>query len=560
METPAGTIYRFGPFEVNAASGELLKQGQRIRLQEQPCRLLVILLENSGRVVAREEIEKRLWEGTTFVDFDSSLRVAVRKLREALGDDADNPRYIETIPKRGYRFLGPASREADSLPPLTAETSPLAKKESTKPGRFKNWAVLVSSLLFIAAGAGVFRFFSRNSRILTTKDTVVLADFTNTTGDPVFDVTLRQGMAVQLEQSPFLSLLSEGRIQQTLRLMGQAPDARLTPAVAREICVRTASTAVLEGSITTLGSQYVLGLRAVDCQRGDALAEEQVQAAKKEDVLSALGRVASKFRTRVGESLVTVEKHNTPLAEATTPSLDALKAYSVGMKVLFSTGPADAIPFFKRAAEIDPKFAMAHAMLARVYGDLGESALSAESTSKAYQLRDRASDEERFFIDVTYHLQVTGNLEKAQQACEEWIQTYPRGARCRAMLAGEIYPSAGKYEEAVDEARRAIEVQPDLPFAYESLAYSYEYLGRIDEAEATLQTGEHNLQTPDSKASARTAEFPDFLLQHYDLAFLKGNGAERNVQLPGVTKIPKRSGCSIMRLLSWHIPVTCGGP
>ena len=240
----------------------------------------------------------------------------------------------------------------------------------------------------------------------------MLADFTNTTGDPVFDGTLRQGLAVQLEQSPFLSLISEERIQQTLRLMGQPADARLTPEIAREICERTASAAVLDGSIASLGSQYVLGLRAKDCRTGDVLDEEQVQAARKEDVLNALSQIASKFRTRVGESLATVEKHDTPLAEATTPSLEALKAYSAGWKVSSSTGDAAALPFFKRAIEIDPKFAMAYACLGRMYGGIGESALSAENTSKAYQLRDRASDAEKFFITATYDLQVTGKPGK----------------------------------------------------------------------------------------------------------------------------------------------------
>jgi hypothetical protein len=202
----------------------------------------------------------------------------------------------------------------------------------------------------------------------------------NTTGDPVFDGTLRQGLAVQLEQSPFLRLVSEGRIQKSLRLMGQPTDARLTPALAKEICERTASAAVLEGSVASLGSQYVLGLRANNCRSGDVLDEEQVQAARKEDVLNALSQIASKFRTRVGESLATVEKHDTPLAEATTPSLEALKAYSVGWKALSTTGDAAALPLFQRAIQIDPNFAMAHASLGRVYGDIEEPARSAEST------------------------------------------------------------------------------------------------------------------------------------------------------------------------------------
>ena len=239
-----------------------------------------------------------------------------------------------------------------------------------------------------------YLYFHRAPK-LTDKDTIVLADFANSTGDPVFDETLRQGLAVQLGQSPFLSLISDERIQQMLKLMAKPADARLTPEVSREICERTASAAVLDGSIASLGSQYVLTLRAKDCRSGDVLDEEQVQAARKEDVLNALSQIASGFRTRVGESLSTVKSHDTPLAEATTPSLEALKAYSVGWQVSFSSGSAAAVPFLKHAIEIDPNFASAYAALGRMYGDIGESALSAKNISKAYELRDRASDQEK---------------------------------------------------------------------------------------------------------------------------------------------------------------------
>jgi eukaryotic-like serine/threonine-protein kinase len=260
------------------------------------------------------------------------------------------------------------------------------------------WKLVSAGLLLAGLVAAGYFYFHRTPK-LTDKDTIILADFVNTTGDPVFDGTLRQGLAVQLEQSPFLSLISEERVQQVLGLMGHPADARLTPELAREICERTASAAVLGGSIASLGNQYVLGLRAKDCHTGDVLDEEQVQVARKEDVLNALSQLASRFRTRVGESLTTIEKHDTPLEEATTSSLEALKAYSTAVKVGFSTGFAAAVPLLKRAVEIDPKFAMAHATLGLWYSDMGESVLSRESTSKAYQLRDRASDRG----EVLYH-------------------------------------------------------------------------------------------------------------------------------------------------------------
>ncbi len=360
----------------------------------------------------------------------------------------------------------------------------------------------------------------RAVRALTEKDTIVLADFTNTTGDPVFDGALRQGLAVQLEQSPFLSLVSDERIQHVLHLMGRSADARLTPQVAQEICERTGSAAVLEGSIASLGSQYVLGLRATTCGTGDILDEEQAQVPRKEDVLGALGRIASRFRARVGESLATVQRYDTPLAEATTGSLDALKAYSAGLAALRAGGSASALPFFERAVEIDPIFAMAHAWLGRVYGDVGESARSAASTRRAYELRERASDAERFFIVASYEMQVTGNLERAQQVLESWIRTYPREPNSHALLGGLVYPCFGEFEKAVAEETQAIELDPDFALPYSALGYAYLGEGRFDEASRALD-----------RAAARKLTIPDFVVLSYLIAFLKGDRAEMERQV-----------------------------
>lgn len=272
--------------------------------------------------------------------------------------------------------------------------------------------------------------------------------FDNKTGDAVFDDTLRQGLSVELQQSPFLNLISDAQIRKALSLMGQPKDGRVTGEIAQQVCERTAGAAVLEGSIASLGSQYVLGLRARNCNTGNLLDQEQIQAARREDVLNSLSQIASKFRTRVGESLETVKQHSTPLASATTPSLEALKAYSTGMKLVVSSGHQPASPFYRRAIQIDPKFAMAYAQLGTAYSADGESVLSAESTTKAWQLRDRVSDRERFFIDFTYDRQVTGNLEKAYQTLELWYQTYPRGENPNAQgfLGGLATYGTGRYE------------------------------------------------------------------------------------------------------------------
>ncbi|HEY1340181.1 MAG TPA: protein kinase [Bryobacteraceae bacterium] len=390
--------------------------------------------------------------------------------------------------------------------------APARPKAETKTAAGRRWKMLLPAALSLAALAVAGYFYLRPAPKLTDKDTIVLADFKNTTGDAVFDETLRQGLSVQLAQSPFLSLVSEQHIRQTLRMMGQPADARLTPEIARDICQRTAGAAVLEGSIARLGSQYVLSLRAENCRTGDILDEEQAQAARKEDVLTALSQMASNFRKRAGESLATVEKHATPLAEATTSSLEALKAFSTGSTVLYSKGSAAALPLFKRAAELDPKFAMAHAMLGRTYGDVGETALSAEATTRAYQLRDRTTDLEKFFIAAAYDQQVTGNLESAQQTFELFEQTYPRAVDALGLLSGGIYPVFGKFEKAVEEAKKALTLNPYFPFEYINLTYNYFYLGRLDEAEKTLQA-----------AADRQIKVPDLMLPRYDLAFLKGD-------------------------------------
>jgi eukaryotic-like serine/threonine-protein kinase len=392
---------------------------------------------------------------------------------------------------------------------------------ATRAPRWTVPVVGVGAALILAVSS--FYFYAHRTPKLTDRDTIVLADFTNTTGDPVFDETLRQGLAVQLQQSPFLSLVSDERIRKTLGLMGQRADVRLTPQLAQDLCARTGSAVVLEGSIASLGNQYVLGLRATDCRTGDAVDVEQAQAARKEDVLNVLSQIAKTFRTRVGESLATVEKHSTPLPEATTPSLDALKAFSRGWNVFSSgTGLPAAVPLFKRAIEIDPQFAMAHAALGIVYGFIGESALSAESNSRAYRLRDRASDAEKFFIAATYDMQVTGNLERAQQTCEAWTETYPREMAPHGFLAAVIYPVLGAYDKAVEHAKSVIALDPDFPLGYYQLAFNLTYLGRLTEASDALQ-----------RAADRKLDIPPFLVQRYDIAFVRADkeGMEREAAL-----------------------------
>jgi len=376
------------------------------------------------------------------------------------------------------------------------------------------WAAVCAAGIILGLALGGWLLYSRKAHALTEKDTIVLADFTNTTGDAVFDGSLRQGLSVQLEQSPFLRIISDQRIQQTLQMMGQKPDVKLTPEIARELCQRTASAAVLDGSIAQIGTQYLLTLKAVNCASGESLASTQAQASDKNRVLDALGKTASEIRNKLGESLNTVRKFDTSLDQATTASLEALKAFSSGNKVVYATGEAAAIPFYKHAIELDPNFALAYALLGRMYGDLGESGMAAEYSRKAYELRDRTSEREKYFISASFYMMATGNSEKAEQTCELWAQAYPREETPHDFLAGIIYPVFGRYEKAVEEAGEAIRLSPDSPIAYNLVMFNSVALNRPGAARAAYD-----------QALARKLDHPLFHLALYVNAFVQDDAA-----------------------------------
>jgi len=350
---------------------------------------------------------------------------------------------------------------------------------------------------------------------LTDKATIVLADFANATGDPVFDGTLRQMLAVRLENSPHLALLSGARVSQTLRLMDRPPDAKLTPDIAAEICERTASAAVVEGSIARLEGQYMLDLRAKNCLTGDVLDQEQASAAKKEDVFQALGQMISRFRTRAGESVPSVKKDPSLPAEVTTPSLEAWKSFSAAMKEeQRGAQTAEVIPLLRRAIETDPQFAMAYAYLGRQYASLGESELGAQNIARAYELRNRVSDQENYFITFNYHRQVTRNLELARQTLESWAQKTPGSLFPHGFLAAFTTQGSGHYDKAAEEGLKAIELDPDYSIGYMNVAFAYIYLDRLEDAEAILR-----------RASERRIEITEFALCRYFIAFLRGDQA-----------------------------------
>jgi len=426
-------------------------------------------------------------------------------------------RCLEKNPDERFHSVRDVAFAIEALTDLPSATQHAALGGDSRRLRWAKW---VGVLALVLAAVSIGLYLRRSSVRLTEKDTIVLADFTNSTGDPVFDDTLKQALAVGLQQSPFLNILSEQKVQETLGLMGRPPGERLNEGTAREVCQRTASAALLVGSISNLGTEYVLGLNALNCRTGDRLALEQVQATKKENVLKALDQVTVKIRGILGESLGTVEKYETPIQEATTSSLDALKAYSVGMKTLSEKGEVAAIPFFEHAIELDPNFAFAYAQLGGIYiANLEEPDLAAKNIRKAYELRDRISERERLYITGVYYVSVTGELEKALQSCEVSAQAYPRDSASRN-LAGLIYLYMGQYEKSVAEEREAIRLAPDNIYAYSNLMEGYIGLDRVEEAKAVYQQAiNHRL---------------DGVFLHddmYVIAFLRGDAEEMKRQV-----------------------------
>jgi len=347
----------------------------------------------------------------------------------------------------------------------------------------------IAAVTVVALGAAAGAFFHfRGAQALTERDLILVADFVNTTGDPVFDGTLKQALSVQLAQSPFLNVVPDARLRQALQYMGRPPDERVTSAVAREICQREGIKALLAGTIASLGSNYVITLDALNAETGDSLAQEQVEAAGKEAVLKAVGKAASTIRAELGESLASVRAHDTPIEQATTSSLEALKAYSTGQMLRDTKGELEGIPFLLKAIELDPNFAMAHARLSAAYGNLGEAERSEEAMKRAFSLKDRVSDRERFYISLRYYAGVTGELQKAIDETEVWKRTYPRDATPHN-YRGNFYGALGDHERAAAEHREFQRLEPGSLWAYDNLAVSYLRLDRLEEARAILEQG-----------------------------------------------------------------------
>jgi DNA-binding winged helix-turn-helix (wHTH) protein/tetratricopeptide (TPR) repeat protein len=539
---------RFGPFEVDLRSGELYKHGAHLKLQDQPFQVLALLLEHPGELVTREDLRQTLWAADTFVDFDTGLNSAIKKLRDALSDSAEEPRYIETLPRRGYRFIAPVENGRSSSSADVHEKLAVAPFRATPAAWNKRWltlALVATALAVVAAVAAWRIFFSRP--VLTETDTILLASFVNKTGDPIFDNSLDKALEVKLTESPFLSLLSEADVASTMRMMRRNPDERVTLDLAIEICKRRGLKALVLPEIDAVGSTYVITLEAIDARTQKPLARQQSVANNKDQVIAALGNAGSQLRKRLGESLSSLQKFDAPLDLATTSSLEALQAYRSGLTLYRAGKSQEAIPFFERAVDLDPQFCSAYDQLGRAEHSIGQSQEATASFARAFELKDRRlTQEENFETTALYYSAITGNLEKEVAVILLYRQIYPRSVDA-ANLLGINYAMMGKTDEALQEFQWAIAHSPVPSARHNSNASQALFiLGRVDDAKKLLdQWHQHGSLTPfqvemryriaflqndtatmDRLARETSGEDPPWVRLQKNLAFLRGDVAK----------------------------------
>ena len=565
------TLLRFGPYELNLATEELRKHNLALKLSPQPFRILALLAGRSGQIVTRDEIRQQVWGEDTYVDFEHGMNQCIKQIRTVLCDDPDKPTYVETVPRKGYRFLAlvttktvPAplavvesgSGISEALPALTMPappaTSPSASSKPNAatpaaaavspapaidsgqtvaatpvaepataattvaspppplptPARSGRLRIAITSSLLVAVIAGFVYWHSRNASALTEKQMLVLADFQNTTGDPVFNDTLRQALAIQLEQSQFLSVLSDRKMSDTLKLMSRAANTPITRDVASDICQRNGYRIVLGGSIAPIGNHYLITLQATDCQNGENIASAEAEAVNRDDVIRVLGELSNQLQKKLGESKSAVEARSMPLERATTASMDALQAYTKSQKLL--ADPHSAIPYLKRAVELDPNFARAYVSLGSNYANLGDTVAANENFKKAYELRGRVSPWEQLQIEGHYYTYVTGQVEEAIRSYLQLVQMDPADPDPHAILAVPLYIELGRYQDAAAEMQERARLSGHLDY---NLIGVYACLNRFDEAKSLLDSASGDVKY-------------EFLRElKYAIAFLRGDAA-----------------------------------
>lgn len=525
-----GEKFQFGDFQVDPLTRTLRRREGVVTLSRRAFDVLIYLVQNPGRVLSRDELLKSVWPDT-FVD-ENSLAQSISSLRRALEEKPGDNSYIATLPGRGYQFVsevkvlapegltiapdGVASEENRPASLLlqreTIRTSIATSELPGLPAR-RNWARgVIAALCLVILGGTVHLVNVRHARRLTEQDTVVLADVTNRTGDPVFDDTLKTALGIALAQSPLLNALPDNKVRTALQFMARPADTKITSDMAREICQRMGGKAYIAGSIVPLGGEYVLTLEASSCRDGDTMAREQVTAAAKEKVLDSLGMAASRLRSELGESLATVQRFDVALPQATTPSLDALKAYSVGEKFLYQKDPASAPPYFEHALELDPNFAMAYGELGITYYSLSEPGRARENFARAFQLRDRTSERENLHISAIYYGYGTGEIDKAIQSLEEGIEIYKRGGSYNGLA--DLYSRLGQYDKSADAARMLLALDPGNNFGSVNLVLDDLALQNFSGARQIIQ-----------RAQARSSD--SYLLHSYfyTLSFLQADSA-----------------------------------
>jgi DNA-binding winged helix-turn-helix (wHTH) protein/tetratricopeptide (TPR) repeat protein len=566
---------RFDAFEVDMRSGEVRKHGIRLKLHGQPFQVLSLLLEHPGDLVTREELRQKLWPGDTFVDFDTGLNSAVKKLRDALCDSAEEPRYIETLPRRGYRFIAPVEN-GDLTAPAAVHEKPAVVPLPTPLSLTKRWRVLgvAAFVLFLVVAVASRRvFFARP--VLTGTDVILLANFVNKTGDPIFDNSLDRPLEVKLTESPFLSVLSEADVASTMRMMRRNPDERVTQDLGVEICKRRGLQALVVPEIAAIGSTYVITLDAMDAHNQKLIARQQAEANNKDQVVAALGKAGSQLRKRLGEDLSSLQKFDAPLDLATTSSLDALQAYRSGLTLYRSGKRREALPFLERAVELDPQFCSAYDLLGRTHHSLGDSQESKADFARAFELKDRRlTQEENFQTTTLYYSAITGNVEKAIAEATLYRQVYPRSVDA-ANLLGVAYAQMGRTQEALQEFQWAIAHSPVPSAQHNSNAsQALMFLGRIDEAKTMLdrwqQQGsltpfqlklryriafiEHDTATMDRLTRGTSGEDAPWVDLNMHLAFLRGDIATlRSLSDAVVSRRRKANQMeAVATELAWH--------
>jgi eukaryotic-like serine/threonine-protein kinase len=501
-DAPLGHIVRFSTFEVDLRSGELRKGGARVPLQDQPFKILVRLLEHRGELVTREALRQELWSGDTFVDFEHGLNAAIKRLRDALSDSADTPRFVETLPRRGYRFIA----SVEDAAPLASANANAARARGTR--RTYQWALAASTLVALLVVVGLTEM--RHAPVLTDRDTILVSDFVNKTGEEVFDDTLRQALTIDLEQSPFLQVVSRERVALVLRQMRRSPDERLIGNLAHEACERLGGKIAIDGFIVKIGNRYNVGLEAVNCATRENVAAEH-RAAGRDEVMDALGASVSALRQRLGEARATLQQFDVPLPEATTASLDALKAFASAEETRRVKGDLAAEPFYRRALEIDPDFALAYARLSAVASNTNRRREQRRLAEAALARREHTTGRERLYIDL--------------QACsltdcdrfsllELWKRSYPRDWRPHQTLCWERMNTFGDFDNALTECLEAVRLEPENALALVQLAAAYEALNRFADAKRVL-----------AQTTAKAIDSETVHLFGFELSFILGDAA-----------------------------------